>query len=369
MRFKKSTALVAALLMGSPFSYADFKYSETSKITGGAMMNAVKVMGVFSKQARQSIAPTTRTFELKGNKLRTEESDGSIQIIDLDGRRFINIDPKTRTYAITTFDDMKKAMERRQAEMQQKKQAEEAQQDKTDQANVKITPKFESHETGASKAILGMPTREVRSRMEMTMESTDPKTQGQQVTTVINSDQWIAPDVPGYSELRNFYLRMAKEMRWFPGHMMGAMANSSIQLSLDELRKSNLAQVTGMPMLTYISMTMAGSGQEANGQTAAQQPPPQQQPEHDTTIPTSPADAVMEGLGGMFGHKKKKPDPEAANPNESAPNPVAAPGSLMDMQTEVSSYSNAPLDSSLFEPPAGYLEQQVTPQELVSGKH
>ena len=89
MRLQGSTALFTAIGMLCGTCHADFKYSETTKVTGGAMMGAVKIASVFSKNAKQAMAPTTRTVAIKGNKLREEQSDGKIQIIDLDNRRFI----------------------------------------------------------------------------------------------------------------------------------------------------------------------------------------------------------------------------------------------------------------------------------------
>ena len=142
MQFRKGTAIAALVPVLCGLSQADFKYSETSKITGGALMGMAKMAGIFSKDAKASMQPTTRTVAIKGNKMRTEESDGTIQIIDLDGRRFINIDPKTQTYGIATFDDMKKAMEQKQAEMQAKMKEEQAKRGNQDPAaaNLKITP-------------------------------------------------------------------------------------------------------------------------------------------------------------------------------------------------------------------------------------
>jgi hypothetical protein len=370
MRFRKGTAIAALVPVLCGLSQADFKYSEKSQVTGGALIGMAKMASVFSKDAKASMQPTTRTVAVKGGKLRTEESDGTIQIIDLEGRRFIGIDPKTQTYSIVTFDDMKKAIEQRQAELQQKTKEEQAKHGNKDQAaNMKITPKFESTETGATKQILGLTTKELKAKVEMLMESTDPKAQGQQLSTVIHTDQWIASDVPNYGEIRDFYLKMAKEMDWVPGQMMGAMANSNIQLSLSEVRKSNLAHISGMPMLTYMSMTMAGSGGDPNA-TAAQSTPPPQQPQQqsqDNSIPTSPSAVLSKGLGGMF-HKKDKPADSSSE--STAANPASTPGSMMDMQTEVTSYSSDPLDTSLFGPPAAYTQKQVTAEDMMkAGKH
>lgn len=65
----------------------------------------------------------------------------------------------------------------------------------------------------------------------------------------------------------------------------------------------------------------------------------------------------MKGLGGMFGGRKKKND-AATDPNSSnsqnPPPPPSTPGSLMEMTTQVTTFSDAALDASMFEVPAGY---------------
>jgi len=370
MFWQRSRALLTALILLCGVCRADFKYSETTKMTGGAMMSAVKMAGMFSKDARQATAPTTRTVMVKGNKMRDEHSDGRIQIIDLDGKRFIEIDPKTKTYGITTFEEFRQAVQRQQQEAQEKMKEEQAKRSAKDKnTNLKITPRFESSETGATKTVLGLATKEVKAKVEMQIESDDPTTQGQQVSTVVNTDQWIAQDVPGYSEIRDFYLKMAQELDWVPGQMMQGMANSNVQLSLGELRKSNLAHITGMPMVSYVSMTMAGSGATPPAAQSQQQAPPPQKHDDDS-IPTSTGAAVAKGLGGLFG-KKKPPqqDSQASASSSKSTNPASTPGSLMDMQTEVTSYSSDSLDASMFGPPAGYTQAQKSADDGFGGSH
>jgi hypothetical protein len=223
-------------------------------------------------------------------------------------------------------------------------------------ANVKLTPKFESSETGQTRDILGVTAKEVKARMEMQMESDDPQTKGQQISTVMNLDQWIAPSVPGYDEIKQFYMKMAKELDWVPGQVSQGMANSGMQLNLAELRKNNMAHVQGMPLVQYTSMTLAGSGTPAAD--AQSQPQPQAQPaaqHQDNSIPTSTSDAVVKGLGGLFNKKKKQQQEQQPQQTEtSTPAPASTPGALMEMQSEVTNYSNDALDGSMFEPPAGY---------------
>src|SRR5712692_2771108 len=253
MRRHRSFAfLVAMMLGGSVAGRADFKYTESSKMSGGALMGAMKFVSVFSKDARQANAPQVSTVAVKGNRLRQEHSDGNIEVIDLDGRRFIKIDSKARTYTILTFEQMKQQMLQAQERMKEEQAKQAGQHPKS---NVKITPKIESTDTGATRNILGLETKESKIRIEMLMETDDPKAQGQQVSTVMNTDSWIAPSVPGYDEIRQFYVKMAKEMDWVPGAMMSGMANSNVQISMAELKKNN-ARINGIPLLQMVSMSL-----------------------------------------------------------------------------------------------------------------
>jgi hypothetical protein len=267
------------------------------------------------------------------------------------------------------------AQERMKAE-QAKEQAKHPDDDKP-KANVKLTPKIESSETGATRNLLGLNTKEMKIRIEMLMETDDPKAQGQQISSVMDTDSWISPAVPGYNELKQFYVKMAKQMDWVPGTVMGGMANSNIQVSMAELKKNN-AKIDGIPLLQTVSMSLGGSAMTsaaANAQSApAQAPPPP--PPTQTQEPTSAKDAIAQGIAGHFGlggfgkKKKKTEDPPAPNTSQTAngtagtPNPAPAPapvatsGSLMEMTIEVTSYSADTLDQSLFDVPAGYTQVQ-----------
>ena len=354
-------------------------------MTGGMMMGTMKFLGAFSKNARQVNAPQVSTRAVKGNRFRDEHADGTVEIIDLDGRRFINIDTQKQTYSVMTFEQMKQQMLRAQERMKEE-QAKQAGQHPDAKANLKITPKIESSETGATRNILGLDTKEAKIKIEMLMESNDPKSQGQQVSMVTNTDSWIAPIVPGYDEIRQFYVKMAKEMDWVPGVMMSGMANgmanSNVQISMAELKKSNL-KLGGMPLLQTMSMTMGANGMppmDASAQPAAATPPQSASPAQ-TQEPTSAKDAITQsiaghfGLGG-FGKKKKKDDQPAStdssqtasgSSNAAEATPLGTPGSLMEMTIEVTSLSRDSLDKSLFDVPAGYV--LVQPDLDAKGKH
>ncbi|HSK45204.1 MAG TPA: hypothetical protein VLA83_15090 [Candidatus Binatia bacterium] len=327
---KRGIALALASMLLFTLStpcFADFQYTETTKITGGAAAGAMKFAGVFSKDARQMTQGTTVTISFKGNKMRREDSLGQIEIIDLDGRSITNIDTKKKTYSTMTFDEMKARME----EARKKAAAEQAKHNKEQPSQVKIVPKVTITPGTGSKKILDYTAKETKMRVDMEMTSDDPKAKGQTANMWVDSDLYIAP-VKGYDEVKHFYQRMAKELDWLPGTMMGG--NAQISPAMVEYRKSATA-LNGMPLSSLASVGMAG------------QPGAQQQPSHDDQKSSA---NPMSSIGGLFGKKKKKDD--AAQDDKSTPS--GTPGSLMDTSTEVTSISTSAVDANLFKIPDGY---------------
>ncbi|HEV2491477.1 MAG TPA: hypothetical protein VG204_00225 [Terriglobia bacterium] len=375
---KKLAALTAvAVIATSSMVLADFKYSETSQVTGGMMHGMMKFAGAFSKNARQANGPMESTIYVKGNRLRRDESMGKVHIIDLDGRRMIDMDTNQHTYTVMTFDQMRLAMQQAQAQAQAKL-AEERTKHPTQQPppNVKITPKVEVTPTGATRSILNLPAKETKMRLDMEMESEDPKAQGQKVNTWFTTDSWIAPDVPGYGEIREFYKRMAKELDFIPATMFGNASPMQMNpAAMSEFQKQS-ANMKGIPLLQYISMGMGAPGQM--GANAGAQPQGgqaassgQQQSQVKPTDMMMPQVAVAKALGGrLFGRKKKQQEESADNGQAGAASATPPPGastagSLMDMTVQVTSYSSDSLPGSLFDIPAGYTQVQANPNEAL----
>jgi hypothetical protein len=330
-----SLILALALISSLPTPcFADFQYTETSKITGGSAVGAMKFAGVFSKDARQATQGTNSTISLKGNKLRREDSLGSTEIIDLDGRRIIHIDNKKKSYSIMTFDEMRAQMEeaRRKAAEQQAKH--------NKGQNVKITPRIQITPGSGSRQILNYAAKEMKVRVDMEMESDDPQAKGQSATMWVNSDSYIAP-VKGYDEVKRFYQRLAKELDWLPGAVMGG--NPQIAPAMVEYRKS-AANLNGMPLLSTVSVGMAGQGA------------PQQQAARDDQ--KSSGNPITHGIGGIFGKKKKK-DEAAQEDSSSKAAPAGAANSLLDTTIEVTSVSTSTVDAGLFQIPQGYKQVQA----------
>ena len=123
MKNIRPVLVVLLLLASTGPARADFKYTETSQLTGGSLMKMMKFASVFArgdnkKQEKQMLDATATTHYVKGGRLRTDNADGTAQIIDVEGQRVIAIDLNKKTYAVATFDQIRAAMEQAEQQMQ-----------------------------------------------------------------------------------------------------------------------------------------------------------------------------------------------------------------------------------------------------------
>jgi hypothetical protein len=372
----KSIRVLLSILLLAPLSVparADFKYTETAKITGGALKGAMKFAGVFNKQASEAMKPMVTTHYLKGKRLRSDDPDGKIQIIDLEGRRIINIDTQKHTYSEITFDQMKEALQNAQQQAQQQSQQKMAQDTKAKDVKANVDVKFKVTPGTGTRQILGQDTNETKVQIEMDVQA-QAQDSGQSSqpagpasgTILTTMDMYVAPSVPGYEELAKFYAQMAKEINWVPPSNIHVDPRAS--QSLDELQK-NSSNLKGFPLLQYMTMSMAAqdsSGNTAqNANTSTPSSSSSSSSSNSDSTPTSISSAMTKGIGGLFSKKKKQDD--TADQNSQNPPPPSTPGSLMEMTIEVNSFSDASLDSSLFDIPTGLTRITQNADQIIGG--
>lgn len=315
---------------------ADFSYEQTSKITGGAMASVMKLAGAFSRQARE---PMRSTVAVKGNRM-LNGSDARAQIIDLDKETITTVDFQKKTWSVMTFAEMTQMLENLSKKMKEEQKGQ-------------LQFKVSANATGQTRQISGVEAKEML--MKLVMEGTDQQS-GQKGAMVITTDMWMAPKASGYEEVTDFYRRMAEKLAWTPGTNVFGMGNPDVAKGMAEVYKE-MAKLDGMPVLQEIRMT--GEGQPAGQAPAGGQPQAQPQPqaEPQEQPPASISSALGSALGGRFGRfGKKKKDASQTSTETSAPPPAAsgAPGSLLEMTTELSGFSSAPVDASRFAVPAGF---------------
>ncbi len=320
-----------ALVSLPPSLPADFSYERTTKITGGAMAGMMKFAGALSKQARE---PMQSTIAVKGNRMATVSKERA-SIIDLDAETITEISFARKTYTVMTFAEMKQMME----QMAQRAKDAPKQQSEQQPSNVDTDFKLEVKETGQAKEIAGLQTKEVI--LTMRMDATDQQT-GNKGSMVVTNDMWLAPEVAGYEEIREFHKKMAAKMNWSPDSGMGGLMASRPDMAraMANLGKE-VSKMQGVPVLSLTKMTtegQPGAAQPAAGTTDAQ-----------TTQQQSKPTPFGDALAGRFGgFRKKKQQDSSAAPADSSP------GSLMESTTEMSGFSSAPVDPAKFQIPARF---------------
>ena len=345
VRYMKSrfAFLTAAVLGCAGTLLADFQYQQTTKITGGAMQSMMRVAGAFSRQARE---PIVSDVYLKGNRMATVTRQNAT-IIDLDKETFTNIDFDKKQYSVLTFQQMKQAIEDAMAEA--KKQKTEG-----SDADIKFTASVK--ETGATKQISGLNTTEYI--LTMAMEGTDKKS-GQSGAMNMTNDMWMASDIPGYEQVRDFNVKMAAKMgSIFGGAGAGplGMARPDMMKGMAEMAKE-MSKLKGVPVLAVMRMGSTADGKPLPA--ASEAPAAAETKGPDVKEATGKAalgrlGGLAGGLGG-FGRKKKQEEAPAAEQKEA---PAAASGGgaaiLLETTTEYSGFSSGSVDSAKVDVPAGF---------------
>ncbi len=362
------------LLLASVPAHADFKYTNKSAMTGGALNGMVKAMGIFSKKASQAMQPVITTRYIKGNRMRTDTEGGMIQIIDLGTRRMIEINLQAKTYSVVTFDQLKAAADNMRQKMEQDPRYKNA--------NATIKPTFQISVGSETQVIMGQTAKEVKARVDTeiqgnagpgfssdqgrspsaTTEGNSSQPQQMSGTVSMNFDLWVAPGVTSYQEFSDFYHKMAQEVNWTPPTDL--RIDPRMAQSMSELQ-SNASTLKGFPLVEYMSMMMAATG--AAGTTAQDSQSGNSPSSSGQNVPSSPSAAMVKGLGALFGRHKNQDTPSPSQ-TSNLPPPPANQGSLMDITIEVTSFSNATLDSNLFEVPTGYTEVQQDPDHMLGNQ-
>jgi len=392
------TTLAVVLLVQSLAlpARADFQYTETSQVTGGALMGMMKFAGVFArgdakKQEQQLTQPTSTTHYVKGGHLRTDNVDGTSQIIDLEGKRVISINNMNKTYAVATFDQIRDAMQKAMQNLQAQQDTQPKQNPEAQNPQLNITPTVKVTPGTGNRVILGQSTNETKFEMDITMQATGtgpnapPPGQPNSVTMTTNMDTFVAPSVSGYGEFAEFYRRMAKEVNWMTLPPNIHVADPRVSQSMAELQQ-NSGALKGLPMLSYVNMGMVpvvqANGSDSSTSAAQTQtaPPPAQTNSNTSgsssdSIPTSPSAALAKGLGGLFAKKKaQQQNSGSTDQNGSAQagaapaNPNSNPNDLIEITTQVTKFSDSSIDSSVFDVPAGYTQVQVDPALIMAGR-
>lgn len=339
----------------STVAHADFTYQETTQITGGSIVSLMKFAGAFSKQARQANEPIVSTVMVKGNRMLRVNKERS-EIVDLDAETITVIDHVKKQYTTMTFEQMRQQIEAAmaKAKAEQAKQKEQPPPTSNEAQNVDVKFNVKVRNTGASKDVAGLSAKE--SILTMTMDATD-KTSGQTGSLAITNDMYLAPDIPGYDEVREFYKRYAKKM----GTVMGGAINTQMMAMMQQPAAGKgmadmieeMSKLKGIPVLQIMRMGTTADGTPLPAASEAPLPAGPPPPSAGDVAKETASSAIMNSIPfGGFGHKKKQDPAPPATDSGAAATPAAAV--LVETNTQMTSFSQASVDAAQFNPPAGY---------------
>jgi hypothetical protein len=355
--------LSLAVVLPASLHAGDYTYQQTTQITGGSLLRMMKTVGTFSSQARHIGDPVVSTIYLKGNRLANVSPD-NFQIIDLDKETITQIDVQKKTYTVMTFAQMKQAIENARTQMQQQAATQQPQPAANpDAQNVKLSFDAKVRNTGAQKEISGLESSE--SILTLMLNATDTQTQ-QSGSMAVTNDMWMVPSIPGYDQIRDFYMRFGAKMsdatvglgfdfsRMFS---QNPAAGQAVNQMVEEMQK-----LKGVPIMQVMRV-----GTTTNGQPlpAASEAP---LPADSSPAAPSAGQVAKAGMGSMissrlggFGFGKKKSTSQDQTADQSANSAQAQPTSAILMETQIttSNFSSAPVDPSHFEIPAGYTQVEA----------
>jgi hypothetical protein len=354
-------AVLCVVVTTSSSLYADFTYTETTQMTGGSMLGLMKMAGAFNKQARQAGDPIVSTVAIKGNRMAHINPDHT-EIIDLDAETITSIDALKRQYTMVTFAQMKQQIEAAAEKMkaqQQKTEASAPQQPSTTDVSFQIHVR----NTGQAKDVSGLNASE--SILTMNMDATD-KSSGQTGSLAITNDMWLAEEIPGYDEVKEFYRKFAEKM----GTVFSSAINPAMLAQYQGAGKGmadmakEMSKLKGTPVLQVMRMGMTTDGTPLPAASEAPLPPPPAgpaMPSAGDVAKQSASSAISSKLGGFglggFGKKKADPPPPADPPPATA---TAQPTSsvLMETSTQMGGFSRT-VNEANFAIPAGFKQVQV----------
>jgi hypothetical protein len=317
--------LAAGLLAFTLALRADFSYQETTQMTGGLVYNLLKLGGPFTRSARE---PQTSTVYVQGNRMATHYKE-SATVIDLDQETITEIDLKKKQYSVTTFEQMRAAMEKALAEARKQKKGEK-------QPNVDVKFRVNAKATGKTKAVGGVNTRQLRISMEM--EATDRDSGAGGAMSILN-DAWMGP-AAGYDEVKAFEIKLGEKLgAVFRRGMEQMMLTQPEMVQGLAAAAKETAKVDGVPLE---SVTRVG-GSLQDLIAAADAPPKPEEPKQSNT-------EKIAGIAGRLGGFGGRRDRDEEKPKQNEP----GSGMLIEMTATLSGFSTAAVDPAKFAVPAGF---------------
>jgi hypothetical protein len=310
--FQRSAALCSVMLAASLTASADFSYTTTQKMTGGAM----------AAMAGASADCTSKIY-FKGQKMMTSTGD-TATLMDFGAQTITIVNNAQKTYTVRKFGDMGATA-----------------------GNTDVT--FDVKETGQKKVVNGFNVTETIVAINMDM---DAGRGGPPVKMQMEMELWISSDVPGVGEMRAFYEKNLASFPW--AAISGGGGNASMQKAMGQMERK-LAELNGVAVERVVRVKSPGGTGAPQAAQMPQMTPAQQ--------------AQMQKAMAQMQEMAKQGGPAAAAAQQAmarmgamaggaAPSSASGAGSMMEMTIDASGFSNASVPDSVFAIPSGYKQKE-----------
>jgi hypothetical protein len=329
-----ATVLLAASL--ATVASADVRSEERSQVKlEGPLGRIMSLLG--GKATRDGIVTTV---SVKGDRKMTT-TDRTAQLVDLKEEKVYEIDLASKTYRVVTFAELRRRAEeemRRAADDLKKNTATDAPAPATAE-RPQVDVEFSLQESGQNRIISGLDTHEVVATVAIHEKGKTIEQGG----LVLTSSAWLAPKVPGATDVAAFDRRFAEKLALptMVDAQQLARAMAMYPMLADGMKRLQAENVKldGTPMLTVVRIEAAG---QPDQQTAAAK-----------SEPAIPVATSKRGFGAALGARlarkvlEKKDDGDASTPS--------APGraTIMTIQHEVLKITPAVTDADVAIP-AGF---------------
>jgi hypothetical protein len=224
--------------------WADVTYHQTTKFTGGSLVEMMKKMAAMPLMGRMgggamktAFADQQQDVYIKGNKMASIGPLSTI-VYDLDAGTITTMNHEKSTYSTVTFEEMRQQME----QMQQKMHKSTGQDLDFD---------VQATDTGQTRDIDGQTATEKL----MTMTA---KQSGKDGQMVIKSHLWLTPPTPAMTEATDFHKKLAIKAAYAMGSFSPTMGPASAGL---QAAMKQAFQQAGYPVLTQTEVSgIAGGG-------------------------------------------------------------------------------------------------------------
>ncbi|MET0499532.1 MAG: hypothetical protein ABW106_14815 [Steroidobacteraceae bacterium] len=347
MKFLASRMLLSVAIAGVlATAHADVTTQERISVSGGGLMKMANMNGTTTTIISGNRARTESDLQFESGMMRTlaRGIGQSVEIVQLDADKLIELNVKKKTYTQTTFTERRAELQKHMEEMQKGQAAQQQSSSGVDEEQCEWSePKSNVIKNGEKATIGGFPAERVV--ITATQSCKDKKT-GEVCDFGLTLDQWYSPGLEASSETLAYQRAYAEKL--------GLTAASSRDFSeraqamfgrYDGIWKkvaTKMADQKGYPVKSSFALGIGGAQCQSaqNAQNAANS---------SGGIPG--LGAIGGALGGMFGKKK-----EAAPPPPTTP-AAATPDGLMQMMTvttELVSINRGSVSPQTFEVPSDY---------------